>query len=119
MPEPENNVGVKRSMRCPLCHINFTVKSSTGRKDVDCPKCKHPLEEVGEKPRTERRDAVEFQTTVMRRIDLSQPIPPPSGAAATKISVQCIICDALFDSVLDEHDRVKCPTCGSSFSPKS
>ncbi|MBI2931700.1 MAG: hypothetical protein HYY16_08615 [Planctomycetes bacterium] len=109
----------KRSMHCPRCALNFLVRSASGRKDVECPRCKGPLQDLG--PKTEASNApVEFKTSMMKTIDPDRAPAqtPPGSASGRKIHCQCVICDALFDTELDSSERVKCPQCGSSFRPR-
>jgi DNA-directed RNA polymerase subunit RPC12/RpoP len=89
------------------------VKSVSGRKTIDCPKCKGPLAD-GKPPGAAPR--VDLKTEVFRAI---VPERPPAPAAGSKqMQCQCMICDALFQAARDTTGRVKCPQCGSSFEPK-
>lgn len=106
-----------RHMVCPRCQINFAVKSVSGRKTVECPRCKGPLEERPSEQRKARPHAssVEFATTIIKKV---QPVPRPPASDKPPIKAQCIICDARFTATPDASGRIRCTECGSSFTPK-
>jgi uncharacterized paraquat-inducible protein A len=96
----------KKVMTCPACRISFTVVSLTGGNSARCPRCKGPLEEPGSDAPL-RADA-EFST---RKV-------PTTRSSGPNESYACVICDRAFQAARDASGRVRCPSCGSSFSPK-
>jgi uncharacterized paraquat-inducible protein A len=96
----------KKVMACAACRISFTVVTLTDGKSARCPRCKGPLEE----PRNGaplRTDA-EFST---RKVPITTSGGPEECCA-------CVVCDHAFRAARDSSGRVRCPSCGSNFSPR-
>jgi protein-arginine kinase activator protein McsA len=110
---------LKKIMWCPACRLSFTVLSLSEGKRIDCPKCKGPLSE-GKPTDTTRTDA-EFATSVMRAVKAGIPAPAAEKPrpSAKRIKAKCVICDHVFEAALGPDGRVGCPSCHTTFTPKS
>jgi uncharacterized CHY-type Zn-finger protein len=113
----------KRIMTCPACKMSFTVMSiSQGKKVVTCPRCKGPLTE-GKSSDSVGTDA-EFATQVLVA---AQHEAPPGARNETRvmqakgpaITTRCVVCDQKLRGVLDSTGRLRCPSCHSTFVPKT
>ncbi len=111
---------LKRIMYCGACKLSFTVLSLTEGKTINCPKCKAPLQD-GKPTQSVRTDA-EFSTQVYRAIKAGMPPPPQEKLTprptAKRTRVKCVICDHEFEALLDSTQRVQCPSCITTFTPK-
>jgi uncharacterized CHY-type Zn-finger protein len=110
---------LKRIMFCGSCKLSFTVLTLSEGKKVDCPKCKGPLQDG--KPNESTRTDAEFATQVIRavRAGVTPPGPvPPKGPTALRKKHTCVICDHAFEAALDTSERVQCPSCHTTFTPR-
>jgi len=113
----------KKIMTCAACKMSFTVMSiSQGKKVVSCPRCKGPLSE-GKSSDTVGTDA-EFATQVL--VAAKQQVPPGARnetrimqAKGPTVTTRCVVCDQKLRGVLDSTGRLRCPSCQSTFVPKS
>jgi uncharacterized paraquat-inducible protein A len=96
----------KKVMACPACRLSFSVVTLRDATSARCPRCRGPLEEPGSDAPL-RTDA-ELST---RRI-------PTLTSNGPQESHACVICDRAFRAARDSSGRVRCPSCGSSFSPR-
>jgi len=111
----------KRIMTCPGCRLSFTVLSISEAKQVDCPRCKKPLQEA--KPGAPARTDAEFSTMVLRAVkaDVPEPAKPVTRqmpAVPRTVKTTCVICEKSFEAPLDATGRVRCPDCHTTFSPR-
>jgi DNA-directed RNA polymerase subunit RPC12/RpoP len=112
---------LKKLMTCLACNLSFTVLSLSQGKQVDCPRCKGPLQER-KVTKSSRTDA-EFATQVVRTVKAGLPagnrpetrVIPPS---AKSVKAKCVICDHRFEGTLDSTGRLRCPSCNTTFAPK-
>jgi hypothetical protein len=112
---------LKKVMFCPACNLSFTVTTLSHGKQIDCPRCKGPLQEG--KPTPSVTTDAEFSTQTIRTMKAG--LPPGSAPTTRRVPVatkavkaQCVVCDHAFAGPLDSTGRLRCPSCKSSFSPK-
>jgi hypothetical protein len=103
----------KKVMACPRCALSYTVFTRSDGRSAHCPKCQGSL--VDRAPESRMGTGGEITTSRMR--------VPSSGSSAPagerKVTMTCVICDSPFQGALDASGRVRCPACGSTFSPKA
>lgn len=108
----------KKTMRCEVCNLNYTVMTTTGSTKVKCPKCKGLL--IEQKKGESIKPDAEFGTMIARAVDL-QLAPPKVARAASSTNMmrtRCVICDNEFVGTLDSTGRIRCPKCHSIFTPR-
>jgi Zn finger protein HypA/HybF involved in hydrogenase expression len=113
----------KKIMSCPGCKMSFTVFSiSQGKKAVTCPRCKSLLvdRKPGDSPRTDAEFATQvFRATKHELAPRSQTDSRILPAGAEKVTTRCVVCDQKLRGILDSTGRLRCPTCHSTFVPKT
>jgi DNA-directed RNA polymerase subunit RPC12/RpoP len=112
---------LKRIMVCLDCRLSFTVMSISDTKQVECPRCRKPLQEA--KADTPARTDAEFSTMVLRAVKagLPSPVKPvtrPMPAVTRTVKTSCVICDKAFEGAVDATGRVRCPDCHTVFTPR-
>jgi uncharacterized paraquat-inducible protein A len=102
----------KKTMACPRCALTFTVLTRSDGSSARCTRCQGPLTDRG----TEGRVPTDGRITT-RRVQAAPP-PVEAPAAGKKVTMVCVICESGFDWAPDASGRVRCPSCGSTFSAR-
>jgi hypothetical protein len=110
----------KKLMSCPTCQLSFTVLTISREKNIDCPRCRKPLQDG--KPTESTRSDAEFATAILRAA--KEEVPPESLSASRiilpgsqKLRLKCPICEKQIQADLDSTGRVRCTLCHSTFVP--